>query len=30
MINAWVPVDVAKKAIKDSYKYFDDLGAFKK
>ena len=30
MIDAGVPEDKAKKAIKDSYKYFDDLGAFDK
>jgi hypothetical protein len=29
MIDAGVPQDVARKAIKDSYKYFDSLGAFK-
>ncbi|WP_447511695.1 hypothetical protein, partial [Acinetobacter geminorum] len=29
MIDAGVPKDIAKKAIKDSYKYFDSLGGFK-
>jgi len=29
MIDAGVSTDVARKAIKDSYKYFDSLGAFK-
>ncbi|AGU52771.1 RHS family protein [Variovorax paradoxus B4] len=29
MINAGVPTDVARRAMKKSYKYFDCLGAFK-